>query len=162
MDWVANGAVRREYDLADYASLSELSNSSGRAYRIGLPPQSDAFNDLVRVRADWNNLWSRVSSRANEPWIVTMVTGKQDELGPLQSVWRDAYAALGRASEIEVAGYSLPADDTEVRTLLRAGVMRGNARPALKVIDPSPPTHARFRTLIDHEIISDYAGVPRA
>jgi hypothetical protein len=91
-----------------------------------------------------------------------MVTGKQDELGPLQSVWRDAYSAFGRAAQIEVAGYSLPPDDVEVRTLLRAGIMRGSARPTIKVVDPSPPAHARFRTLISHQIESDYGGVTRA
>ena len=162
VDWVAAGAVRRDYDWNDYASLSELSNPTGRHYRVPLPERGDNRASLVRVRAEWGNLWSRVSSRATEPWIVTMVTGKQDELGPLAPVWRDAYAALGRASTIEVAGYSLPPDDTEVRTLLRAGVMRGSVRPDITVVDPAPATHSRFRTLIKHKIESDYGGVHRA
>lgn len=161
VDWTTNQTVKRAYDLADYAALTEL-QTPGRQYRIALPPIVPGQDELVRVRANLGDMWSRVSSRATEPWIVTMVTGKQDELGPLQSVWRDAYAALGRATTIEVAGYSLPSDDVEVRTLLRAGVMRGRADPVLRIVDPSPPVHTRFRSLINHQIQSDYGGVARA
>lgn len=158
VDWTLASSTSRPYELEDYATLREL-RTSGRSYRAALPDRTGA-EELVRVRADWSNMWQRVSSRAREPWLVTMVTGKQDELGPLQSVWRDAYAALGRARKLEVAGYSLPPDDVEVRTLLRAGVMRGRGRPPIVVVDPNPATHARFRTLLSHTIESDYFGVP--
>ena len=103
VDWTSNQSVRRDYELDDYASLTELQNSP-RPYRIALPAVVDGVAELVRVRASLGDMWSRVSSRTNEPWIVTMVTGKQDELGPLQTVWRDAYAAIGRARRLEVAG----------------------------------------------------------
>ncbi|MBL0886390.1 SIR2 family protein [Myceligenerans indicum] len=161
VDWTSNRTVKRSYDHTDYASLTEL-QTAGRQYRVALPSLEGDVDQLVRIRAYLGDMWSRVSSRTYEPWIVTMVTGKQDELGPLQAVWRDAYAALGRADRVEIAGYSLPPDDIEVRTLIRAGVMRGRDEPALKVVDPSPPVHARFRSLITHQIESDYGGVPRA
>lgn len=157
VDWTLTSSTSKSYTLEEYANLSER-RTDGRTYRIGLP--SEEQEGLVRIRSQWSNLWQRVSSRTKEPWLVTMVTGKQDELGPLRPMWRDAYAALGRARTLEVAGYSLPADDVEVRTLLRAGVMRGYSRPPIRVVDPSPATHARFRTLIAHSIESDYFGVP--
>lgn len=158
VDWTLRRSASKTLSLENYASIAELQNAS-RPYTLTLPTEVDA---LLRVRAGRSNMWQRVQSRTTEPLLVTMVTGKQDDLGPLKPVWKDAYSALGRARKIEVAGYSLPPDDVEVRTLLRAGIMRGRTRPPLTVVDPSPQTHARFRSLVSHEIASDYGGVPRS
>lgn len=157
VDWTAQRDVAPTYSNLDHLATLRESVSPGRQYRLALSTDQD---DLVRIRADWANLWQRVRSRTREPCLVTMVTGKQDELGPLSSVWRDAYAALGRARRLEIAGYSLPPDDVEVRTLLRAGIRRGRVEPPVTVVDPAPSTHARFRSLLTHSIESDYFGVP--
>ncbi len=157
VDWTSREAATRAFTITDYAALGEL-RYAVRPYTRQLPDSPDS---LVRVRTKWSSAWQTVASRTREPWIVTMVSGKQDELGPLASVWRDAYSALGRASSLEITGYSLPADDVEVRTLLRAGMQRGNSNPkSLLVRDPSPAVHARFRTLLDHHIESNFVGVP--
>ena len=57
--------------------------------------------------------------------MITMARGKAGDLGPLRDVWRDAYGAVSRAQRLEIVGYSMPPDDIEIRTLLRAGVLRG-------------------------------------
>jgi len=158
IDWCAPGAASRPWTDVDYAALREQ-QYGGTQYTIPITTESEP-DQLVRIRSSWSALWQTVSSRAREPWLVTMVTGKQDELGPLQSVWRDAYAALGRAHVLEIAGYSLPADDVEVRTLLRAGMQRGNRSAQVRIVNPSPDVHARFRTLLTHDIDSEYVGVP--
>lgn len=159
VDWTLGADATKDMGIQNYMTIGELQNSA-RQHTPSLP--EDLKKSILRIRSKRSNMWQKVSSRTAEPLLVTMVTGKQDELGPLRPVWRDAYSALGRASHINVAGYSLPADDVEVRTLLRAGIMRGRTRPALKIIDPSPATHARFRALVSHRITSDYGGVPRS
>ena len=115
VDCTGREAVSRAFAVTDYAALGEL-RFGARPYTRQLPDGSEAF---VRVRTKGSSAWQKIASRIREPWMVTMVSGKQDELGPLASVWRDAYSALGRASSLEITGYSLPADDVEVRTLLR-------------------------------------------
>lgn len=155
-DWCRATDTTKTYDPAEYASLRELRFS--RPYQMALPAKKP--DELVRIRTKWSSAWSDVKSRAREPWLVTMVSGKQDELGPLEFVWRDAYSALGRARSLEIAGYSLPPDDVEVRTLLRAGMQRGAHQPAVHIRNPSPESHARFRNLLKHDIVSEYVGVP--
>lgn len=155
-DWCRATETTKTYSAAEYASLRELRFS--RPYQVPLPPREP--QELVRIRTRWSSAWSDVKSRAREPWLVTMVSGKQDELGPLESVWRDAYSALGRARNVEIAGYSLPPDDVEVRTLLRAGMQRGATQPTVSIRNPSPESHARFRNLLKHDISSEYVGVP--
>ncbi len=94
-----------------------------------LPPVGDARDASAlrgRVLDDrWSKAWSFLSSRTTEPHMVTMARGKASDLGPLSAVWRDAYAAVSRAKRLEIVGYSMPDDDIEIRTLLRAGVRRG-------------------------------------
>jgi hypothetical protein len=84
---------------------------------------------VLRQRAleRWTSAWRVVSGGASEPHMVTMARGKAGDLGPLRDVWRDAYGAISRARRLEVVGYSMPPDDIEIRTLLRAGVQRGDA-----------------------------------
>lgn len=57
-------------------------------------------------------------------------------------------------------GYSMPDDDTEIRTLLRAGYERGTANPKVIVRNPAPDVHVRIRTQITNNILSDYSPVP--
>jgi len=117
LDWCQVQSRASGYPDSDYAHLGELQNPNRP--RTMRPPTAAAA--LARVRSDLGDTWQKVKARAREPWMVTMVTGKQDDLGPLQDVWRDAYRALSRAEKLEIIGYSMPPDDVEIRTILRAG-----------------------------------------
>ena len=155
LDWCQVGARAAGYEDADYASLGERIHGS-RQYSYSLPEGAD---EIVRVRWDLGDTWQRVKARSREPWMVTMVTGKQDDLGPLRDVWRDAYRALSYAETLEIVGYSMPADDVEIRTILRAGVQRGNVPPLITVRNPAPDVHHRVRNFLDRAAHSDYLPV---
>jgi hypothetical protein len=70
-------------------------------------------------------------------------------------MWDDAYRALCAAKELRIIGYSLPDDDVEIRTLLRAGVARGS-HPTVVVQNPEPGVHVRVRTFVMRTAKSDY------
>jgi hypothetical protein len=144
----------------DYAMLSEQI-TPGRGYTAPIPgpPDRDGLVLRLRVLEHWNQAWSFLSSRAPEPHMVTMVRGKSGDLGPLESTWRDAYAAVSRARELEIVGYSMPNDDTEIRTLLRTGLQRGTQRPRILVRNPAPDVHDRVRRFLDHRAASDYRAI---
>lgn len=145
---------------ADYAVLSERLTDA-RTYTAPLPAPTDRAAIVFRSRVlnNWNRAWSFLSSRTSEPHMVTMARGKSGDLGPLEQVWRDAYAAISRAKTLEIVGYSMPDDDVEIRTLLRAGVRRGTTRPTILVRNPAPDVHDRVRRFLAHKIGSDYQPV---
>ena len=60
---------------------------------------------------------------------------------------------------LEIIGYSMPEDDIEIRTLLRAGVLRGPKNPEIVVRNPAPDVHVRVREMIDSGAESDYTSV---
>ena len=91
--------------------------------------------------------------------MVTMATGKYDDLGPLREVWRDAYRALSRARSVEIVGYSMPADDVEIRTILRTGIQRGAKPPSIVVRNPAPDVHYRVRAYLQRAARSDYMPI---
>jgi hypothetical protein len=144
----------------EYAMLSEQITSA-RGYTAPIPAQTKREDLVLRVRVleNWNRAWSFLSSRALEPHMVTMVRGKSGDLGPLEPTWRDAYAAVSRARELEIVGYSMPDDDTEIRTLLRTGLQRGAQRPRILVRNPAPDVHDRVRRFLDHRAASDYRAI---
>lgn len=145
---------------ADYALPGERLHPP-QPHTLRLPKSSERDDVVFRIRAleQWNGAWSLVSSRTTEPHIVTMARGKAGDLGPLDGVWRDAYAAVSRAENLEIVGYSMPDDDIEIRTLLRAGVERGTKSPRILVRNPAPDVHDRVRGYLDHKIRSDYRPV---
>jgi hypothetical protein len=53
----------------------------------------------------------------------------------------------------------MPADDIEIRTLLRAGVQRGEPLDEVLVRNPAPEVHVRVRQYLDRSISSNYYGV---
>lgn len=158
IDWCQIAARAAGYGDKEYAGLQEL-QFSDRSRRVRLPK---AQSSIVRIRAlpGLNTAWQLVKSRAREPYMVTMATGKSDDLGPLRDVWRDAYRALSRAKRIEVIGYSMPPDDIEIRTLLRTGLQRGQVRPQLVIQNPAPDVHLRVRAYLDRSAESDYLPFP--
>ena len=155
LDWCQLSARVAGYADADFATLKEL-QFAPRARRSALPEEP---LEIVRVRADLSSAWQKIRSRTREPWMVTMVTGKADDLGPLREVWRDAYRALSRASSLEIVGYSMPADDVEIRTILRTGIQRGAKQPKILVRNPAPDVHYRVRAYLARSASSDYLPV---
>ena len=157
IDWCAVGRRSRRYADAAYASLHERLFGA-RSYRIQLPTGPE---ELVRVRAleGWRNGWSRISSRSLDLHMVTMARGKAGDLGPLQEIWRDAYSALTRASRLEIVGYSLPDDDIEIRTLLRAAIKRGSGPRRLITRNPAPDVHERVWRLLSRSAEPNYQAI---
>ncbi len=148
---------RAHYPDADYAAIGEQVFSA-RSYRLRVPK---AARTIVRVRAmeSWSDAWRKIKSRAEELFMVTMARGKSGDLGPLIGIWKDAYAALSRARVLEIVGYSMPSDDIEIRTLLRAGAQRGKGPSRIVVRNPAPDVHDRLRRYLHRDVKSNYLPV---
>jgi hypothetical protein len=160
VDWTqVREAQRHHYSVENFATLKEL-QFAPNVRRFAIPSRVREADEIIRVRAHpIGSAWQRVRSRTKEPHMVTMATGKSDDLGPLREVWRDAYRALSRARTLDMVGYSMPADDVEIRTMLRTGIQRGPHSPVLTVVNPAPDVHHRVRNLLDREARSDYLAV---
>jgi hypothetical protein len=145
---------------SDYAMLNERLFGS-RPYTPSLPAKNQRADVAVRIRAieNWSSGLSMVRSRASEPHMVTMAHGKSGELGPLRELWRHAYGAISRAARLEIVGYSMPPDDIEIRTILRAGVERGTDLDQVIVRNPTPDVHDRIHRYLDRNVESDYRGI---
>jgi hypothetical protein len=159
IEWCTSGNAKRSIDTNFYASLGERLFPP-RPYTVSLDDIAD--DTIVRVRCleDWGTAWRLLRSRIVDPHMVTMVRGKSGDLGPLQQVWRDAYGAVSRARQLEIVGYSMPEDDTEIRTLLRAGIRRGRRKPPVVTIhNPSPDVHDRVRRFLDRTAKTNYLPV---
>lgn len=142
IDWCLGGGRSAGYSNADYSMTTERLFGPN-AYTIPIPAKSDETMLRIRALEAWNDAWRRITSRADDLHMVTMARGKSGDIGPLLSVWRDAYSALSRAARLEIVGYSLPPDDVEIRTLLRAGIQRGTGPTSLVARNPSPDVHER-------------------
>lgn len=101
--------------------------------------------------------------------MITMSLGKTSDTQPIRSMWKDAYYALSATRHLRIIGYSLPADDIEIRTLLRAGVARGTgwvhdpsgSSAQVTVMNPETGVHVRFHRLVSRKAVSDFrAFVP--
>ena len=93
--------------------------------------------------------------------MITMSFGKTAEMAPIHDMWEAAYYALGATKRLTILGYSLPVDDIEIRTLLRAGVARGAQSTSVTVMNPETQVHTRVRELVSRTAKSDYrAFVP--
>lgn len=147
---------RARYPDGDYAALGEQVFAA-RTRHLQVPTPDGT---IIRVRAleNWSDGWRRIKSRSEEPFMVTMARGKSGDLGPLLNVWRDAYAAISRAKTLEIVGYSMPPDDIEIRTLLRAAAQRGST-PKVVVRNPAPEVHERLRRYLHRDVRSNYQAV---
>ena len=154
VDWTESALRKPGYPNSDYAVVRELQNSRP-AYTMSIHP-----GDMLRIRAVENmqRSWQFIKARTGRPHMVMMSQGKTVDLAPIQSVWTSAYTALCAARQVQIIGYSLPADDVEIRTLLRAGVSRGNSRPDVLVRNPEPGVHVRVRTYVARDAESDYGS----
>jgi hypothetical protein len=132
-----------------------------RPYTPSLPPRAQRVDIPIRIRVleQWNRALQMINGRASELYMVTMARGKAGDLGPLKQTWRDAYGAISRAQRLEIVGYSMPPDDIEIRTLLRAGLQRGDDLDEVIVKNPAPDVHERVRRYLDRRVVSDYLVV---
>lgn len=160
IDWCLGQHMTMRGSTDYYATLNERLFAD-RPYRQSLPVARRRRDAVLRMRAleRWSKAWSVLRSRASEPHMVTMARGKSGDIGPLRQVWRDAYGAVSAARSLEIVGYSMPPDDIEIRTLLRAAVQRGDGLDNVIVRNPSPEVHVRIRQYLDRGISSNYRGV---
>lgn len=82
------------------------------------------------------------------PGMVPPVASKGASLGPFAELWDLARAALRRSRELLVIGYSLPATDSQARSLLEE-INQPGTRPRVTLVcgrnGPSPQLSALFR-----------------
>jgi hypothetical protein len=119
--------------------------------------------DPVTGLAPLKRSWQFIKARTTRPLMVTMSLGKTVDMQPILSMWEDAYYALCATRRLQIIGYSMPADDIEIRTLLRAGVARGATNPRaasaqVNVVNPETQVHVRVRTLVSRGATSDYGA----
>lgn len=163
IDWCLGQRIRPFARSANFAMLNECLFPA-RRYRPSLPGTNARKDLVIRIRAleQWEGAGDMILDLSREPHMVTMARGKAGDLGPLRAIWRDAYGAISRARRLEIVGYSMPPDDIEIRTLLRAGVQRGQSLDEVMVRNPTPEVHVRVRQYLDRAIKSDYRGVSNA
>ena len=154
VDWTEQRFRKAGNQDTDFSVLRELQNSRP-SYRFKI-----RSGDMLRIHAVENmrRSWQFIKARTSRPHMIMMSQGKTVDMGPIQSMWDDAYVALCAASEVQVIGYSLPTDDVEIRTLLRAGVRRGAAEPRVLVHNPEPTVHQRVRAFVTRDAESDYGA----
>jgi hypothetical protein len=156
IDWLRPSDAKKAVGRVAYAQLTELCGSA-RGHRS----TPTTASDVLRTRIDSAGAtWRTIKGATADPFMVTMTPGKADALGPVLTLWEQAYRAISGAASLELIGYSMPADDIEIRTILRAGVLRGPTNPMITVRNPAPDVHARVRDLILREVDSDYLPVP--
>lgn len=159
VDWSLNEDRRPAYPPTDYARLRQSVGSTGGPNATG--SQDD---QVIRVRAleRLSRAWQIIRSRTSGPLMITMAPGKMTELGPVGGLWNDAYWALSSARDLHFIGYSLPRDDVEIRALVVAGIGRGSQPlKSLRVQNPAPDVHARFRDFVRRDVEEDYLPFQR-
>ena len=152
LDWSERAYRRGNASVDEFAVLRELQNSpSKRRVRLGQ-------DNVLRARAVENmaRSWQFIKARSRRPLMVMMSQGKTTDFAPIKGMWTDAYHALSASKNVRLVGYSLPPDDVEIRTLLRAGVSRGNANAHVTVVNPEPSVHVRVRTFVSRSAASNY------
>lgn len=157
IDWLQPSRVKKPLGKKSYAELTEICGS-------GRPGTSrpTATSPVIRTRvSNPGATWRTIKGATSDPFMLTMTPGKADSLGPVLDLWEHAYRSVSAAETLEVIGYSMPVDDIEIRTLLRAGVLRGPNDPEITVRNPAPDVHARFRELIFRDVQSDYMAVDK-
>jgi hypothetical protein len=144
----------------DYSLLNELQNTA-RTYRMQIKPDTR----ILRIRAleNMSRAYQFIKARTRRPHMIMMSQGKTVDMEPIHEMWDDAYRALSVTRQLQIIGYSLPEDDIEIRTLLRAGVARkGMGQMRVTIVNPDPNVHVRVRTYVDRNAESDFSAfVPR-
>ncbi len=154
IDWTKKEDRKEHWSTSSFYRLEDLINSRPRH-----DPLSDREVARCHATENWTRAYQRIKATTNRPYMLTMARGKANNILPLTGIWSDAYNVLSRARVLKIIGYSMPEDDVEIRTLLRAGVKRGNSYPVVSIVNPAPDVHVRIRQQIHNRINSDYAAV---
>jgi hypothetical protein len=117
-DWTHRQHRRPARPDADFAPLREMQNA---ARRHTITITSDDVVLRIRAVENMSRSWQFIKARSFRPLMVTMSLGKTVDMEPILFMWEDAYYALSATRRLQIIGYSMPADDIEIRTLLRAG-----------------------------------------
>jgi len=143
----------------EYERVDALVNGSTRRRH-----HRDGSEALLRYKTyDHPISGERGGSGFEEPLMATMAAGKDTYISDLTLIWDDAYWVLSRADRLDIVGYSSPADDLELRTLLRVTTRQpGQAGLAegveLSICNPSPDTHDRARSFLGMDLTSSFEG----
>jgi hypothetical protein len=151
IDWMKPDAAKKPVGTVAYANINDLCGGSRDRHGRVTSATPMIRNCIDNAGAQWRT----IKGATSDPFMLTMTPGKADALGPLLGLWSDAYRAISAASTLRVVGYSMPADDIEIRTLIRAGVLRGTTDPKIEILNPAPDVHARFRELILRSVSSE-------
>lgn len=159
IDWVlGDDAKKKPVNVNNYACLTERlfpAPSLGRR-----PQPSGAKDEVLRVRFPADRpRWQTIKGASRVPLMITMAPGKAPSLEPLRDIWKDAYQAISAARRLLIMGYSMPADDAEIRTLLRAGIKRGNVPRKIIIRNPAPDVHVRAKQLLIGTLESEYQPI---
>ena len=157
IDWLKHEDAKKGFGDEVYLKLGQLCASKRTVIpKIESPPE------IIRTKIESKNrLWQTIKGATKRPYIITMAPGKADTLDPILGLWRSAYRAISSAKKLTIIGYSMPESDVEIRTLIRAGILRGNKKPNIGIVNPAPDVHARFRELIEGEMVSNYHPIER-
>lgn len=156
IDWLRPGDAKKPVGTVAYAVLEELRGSQ-RAQRKAVTTSAKVLRSRL---GSPGASWQTIKGATKNPFMLTMTPGKADSLGPVLPLWEQAYRSISAAKTLEIIGYSMPEDDIEIRTLLRAGVLRGPSNPDIVIRNPAPDVHARIRELILRDTQSDYQPMP--
>lgn len=124
----------------------------------------DGSETLLRYRSiDNPEAAGRSAAPFRSPAMATMSAGKDTAIAQIHFLWDDAYWCLSRAKRLDLVGYSFPADDLELRTLLRVstrkpGVADLDGRVRVNICNPSPDVHDRARSFLGTGVASSYGG----
>ncbi|WP_155997136.1 hypothetical protein [Thioalkalivibrio sp. ALMg3] len=156
VDWTEKKYAKKPWGLRNYFRLEDLINPRRQRH------DSVSSKHLARSHAveNWTRGYQVIKGSTHQPFMLTMARAKSMSIGPVMAIWSDAYDVLSRADRLSIIGYSIPDDDVEIRTLLRAGLCRGTKNPtSVIVINPEPSVHERVRRQIYREVESDYSAV---
>jgi hypothetical protein len=152
IDWTRSGDRRSDASDDDFAALREVQNATHK--------RSVAIDgeEILRIKAveNLNRCWQFIKARTARPLMITMSLGKTSAMVPIHFLWDDAYYALSATRNLRIVGYSLPADDIEIRTLLRAGIARGSQKCNVLVMNPETAVHTRVRNQVSRSASSDF------
>lgn len=156
VDWTKKENAKLAWSTNNYYRLEDIIGGSRERH------DHLRGKHVARCHAteNWTRAYQKIKATTKRPFMLTMARGKADSIRPLLDIWNDAYDVLSRARELRIVGYSMPDDDVEIRTLLRAGVCRGTRNPGVFVVNPAPDVHVRIRQQILGRISSDYSSVP--
>lgn len=86
--------------------------------------------------------------------IIPPESHKAYDKEPFARLWRDAAAAINRATQIVVIGYSLPATDLHSTALFRTSVKKGGLKTVV-VVNPDQAARKRCRSILQRGLRKD-------